>query len=171
MPVELIAFNYHSSLLYEAVQVYCEVWERNKEDSLMFFQRYARYGHFLGYVASYNSRVIGMGFGTISESGQWWHDKVAQQVGRAHQALQDAWVLTELAVLKEYRNQGIGIALHDRVIREQPFANVLLSTQVSNTGARRFYERQGWTYLHAGFAFQRGRPFYCIMHKAISHDN
>lgn len=171
MPIQYIPFNYKSSLLYDALRVYCEVWGRNYEDSLMFFRKYARYEHFIGYVASYKSRVIGMGFGTISEKGQWWHDKVAEKVGENHRALQNAWVLTELAVLKEYRNRQIGEALHERVLKAQPFPNVLLSTQADNHGAKRFYERLGWGYLHNGFAFQRGRQPYCIMHKVVKHEH
>jgi ribosomal protein S18 acetylase RimI-like enzyme len=171
MPIEYIPFNHKSSLIYDAVRVYCEVWGRNQEDSIMFFRKYASYGHFIGYVASDRSRVIGMGFGTISEDGQWWHDKVVENVGKKHTALQDAWVLTELAVLKAYRNQEIGTALHDRVLQAQPFLNVLLSTQADNFGAKRFYERHGWNYLHKGFAFQQGRQEYCIMHKEIAHEH
>lgn len=171
MPIEYIPFNYKSSLLYDALHVYCKVWERDQEDSLMFFRKYARYAHFIGYVASDRGHVIGMGFGTISETGQWWHDKVAERVGDDHPALQDAWVLTELAVLEAYRNRQVGTALHDRILKAQPFPNVLLSTQANNLGAKRFYERHGWEYLHKGFPFQQGRLFYCIMHKEVIHEN
>jgi hypothetical protein len=171
MSIEFIPFSYQSSLFYDAVRIYCEVWGRDRQGSLLFFQRYAEYGYFSGYVASHHSRVIGMGFGTISKKGQWWHDKVAEQVGENHSALQEAWVLTELAVLKEYRNKQIGSALHKRILKTQPFRNVLLSTQVDNFGARRFYEKQGWGYLHAGFSFQRGQMPYCIMHKVINHES
>lgn len=170
MSIEFIPFNYQSSLLYDAVNVYCQVWGRKKEDSLMFFRKYVRYSHFIGYVASHKGNIIGMGFGTISEKGQWWHDKVVEQVGKNNLALKDAWVLTELAVLQEYRNQQIGITLHNRVIEAQPFRNILLSTQANNFGAKRFYERHGWRYLHKGFSFHRSRPKYCIMHKVVNHE-
>lgn len=168
--VELIPFHYHSPLLYEAVQIYCAVWQRDKDESVMFFQRYTRMTDFIGYIARMGNRYIGMVFGTLSETGQWWHDKVTAQLGSKHPALQDAWVLTELAVLAPYRNAGIGGILHDRIIAEQPHRNVLLSTQVDNIAAKRFYYRRGWTLLHAGFAFQRGCDPYCIMHRDMRHD-
>jgi ribosomal protein S18 acetylase RimI-like enzyme len=171
MPIEFIAFNYRSSLLYDAVDIYCQVWGRDKDNSLMYFRKYAGYSHFFGYIALYEGRAIGMGFGTISERGHWWHDKVAEQVGQRNRALKNAWVLTELAVLQDYRNQQIGNALHERVIQAQPFPNVLLSTQADNFHARRFYEKRGWHYLHKGFPFNKGRPPYCIMHKIVAHEH
>jgi hypothetical protein len=169
MEIELIGFNYRSSLLYEALRIYCTVWGRDKEESLSFFRKYARMPDFLGYVASLENTIIGMGFGTASQTGQWWHDKVAEKVGANHPALQDAWVLTELAVLREYRQRNIGSIIHSRLMKEIKYSNALLSTQVDNLGAKRFYEQRGWTYLHKGFAFQEGRPLYCIMHKDLKH--
>ncbi|MGJ3239618.1 MAG: hypothetical protein ACFE0Q_12990, partial [Anaerolineae bacterium] len=59
--------------------------------------------------------------------------------------------------------------LLERVLHEQPHPNALLSTQVDNLVARRFYERRGWRYLHTGFAFQAGYEPYCIMHKSVRH--
>jgi ribosomal protein S18 acetylase RimI-like enzyme len=169
MELELISFNYRSSLLYEALRIYCTVWGRDKEESLSFFRKYARMPDFLGYVASVDNSIVGMGFGTASQTGQWWHDKVAEKIGKSHPALQDAWVLTELAVLRDYRQKNIGSLIHERLVKEIRYPNMLLSTQADNFGAKRFYEHRGWTYLHKGFAFQEGRPLYCIMHKDTKH--
>ena len=171
MKFELIPFTYYSPLLHDAVNVYSTVWERDKEDSTIFFRKYARMPDFVGYVASVNNKIVGTAFGTISQSGQWWHDKVARHVGRKHKALKNAWVLTELAVLEDYRKHHIGSHLHDKVLDEQIYPNALLSTQVDNMVARRFYENRNWTYLHRGFAFHKGRPLYCIMHKDLSHES
>lgn len=164
MNVQLLPFSRRSSLLQDAVGVYTRVWSRNTADSLIFFRKYAEYQHFHGYVAVVRSRVVGMAFGTESVPGMWWHDKVAQQVGQDHPALQSAWVLTELAVLEGYRNGGVGARLLRRVLAEQPFPNALLSTQQHNRAAQRFYQRHGWDYLHPGFAFHRGHDPYVIMH-------
>jgi len=171
MNFELQPFDYHSPLLHDAVDVYCKVWERDTENSTIFFRKYARIADFVGYVATVENQVIGTAFGTRSQAGQWWHDKVARQVGRKHKALKNAWVLTELAVLAPYRKHNIGSALHDRVLAEQPYPNILLSTQVDNMVARRFYEKRNWTYLHRGFSFQKNRPPYCIMYKDMAHES
>ncbi|MDQ7026896.1 MAG: GNAT family N-acetyltransferase [Anaerolineae bacterium] len=169
MAVKIIPYHYRSPLLQEAVRVYIDVWQRNKEESLVFFRNYAQLPYFYGFVAQQNKKIVGTAFGVQSKTGQWWHDKVAAQVGANHPTLQESWVLTELAVLDAYRNQQIGALLHDHVLNVQPFPNVLLSTQVSNIGAQRFYQQHGWQIIHAGFAFTRGHEPYVIMHKSVTH--
>ena len=169
MNIQLVPFGHQSSYFYNALNVYCQVWGRDYNDSLMFFKGYRRFPNFEGCVAIVNDYVVGFAFGTRSEYGQWWHDKVATNVGFRHPALRNAWVLTEIGVLSEYRNLQIGGMLHDAVIESQPLPNVLLSTQASNIGARRFYERRGWTYLHNGFAFNRGSQPYVVMHRHREH--
>jgi ribosomal protein S18 acetylase RimI-like enzyme len=171
MNPELLSFQYNSRFLLDAVAVYQTVWDRDPDDSLFFFRKHSRFPSFRGFVARLNGVVVGTVFGTASLPGHWWHDKVAEQVGAEHPSLQDAWVLTELAVLEAYRNQGIGGLLHDRVLRDLPLTYALLSTQADNLGARRFYEQRGWTYLHTGFAFHHGRPPYAIMQRRIQHED
>ena len=164
--VRLAPFNHNSRYFEDAVRVYMAVFGDNSySGSLIFFDRYSHYPHFQGLVAVVKRQVVGMAFGTQSLSGQWWHDKVAEQVGVEHPALHNAWVLTELGVLAAYRNQGIGVRLHDAIIARQPLPNLLLSTQVANQGARRLYERLGWAYLHMGFAFNEGQEPYCVMYR------
>lgn len=161
--LKLHAFDAASPLLHHAVDIYAQVWERSVEDSLLFLRKHTRQKYFKGFVACVDETPVGMVFGTISQTGQWWHDKVAMHVGRHHPALQQAWMLTELAVLPAYRNRAIGGKLHDAVVQAQPLPNMLLSTQQSNTGAQRFYERRGWQMLHTGFAFSRYSEKYVIM--------
>lgn len=165
MTYDIVPIDSHRQYFHEAVRIYTIVWDRNEQESTIFFQKYLRFPHYLGYVAKVGNHVVGMAFGTASECGQWWHDKVADHVGRTHPDIQDAWVLTELAVLSEFRGQGIGAALLDAVIQTQPCRNLLLSTPIDNYDARRFYERHGWDYLHRGFAFQKGHTPYVIMHR------
>lgn len=169
MNVELLSFQHDHKLLREAARIYQIVWDRDPEDSQIFFRKYARFPHFRGYIARINGITVGTIFGTASLPGQWWHDKVAEQVGEQHPALQDAWVLTELAVLEAYRSRGIGGLLHDHVLRDLPLKTALLSTQADNSGAQRFYRQRGWSYLHSGFPFHPGRPPYVIMMRWL-HD-
>jgi ribosomal protein S18 acetylase RimI-like enzyme len=170
MTVEVLPFEHDAKLLREAARVYQVVWDRDPEDSLIFFRKYARFPHFRGYVARVQGVVVGTVFGTASLPGQWWHDKVAEHVGKQHPALQHAWVLTELAVLETYRDRGIGGLLHDRALQDLPLQTALLSTQGDNTGAQRFYLRRGWQYLHSGFPFHPGRPPYVIMVRWMHHE-
>lgn len=163
--IDLLPLTPEAPLMREAARVYAAVWGRNWQDSMSFFRKYAHYPHFYGYVAQHERSIVGMGFGTQSLPGQWWHDKVTAHLGAGHPALQDAWVLTELAVLDAFRNSHIGSAIHNQLLREQPLPNALLSTQVNNSGAQRFYTRHGWRIIHEGFAFGRGREHYVIMHR------
>ena len=167
MSYQILPYDEHSPLLYHAARVYATVWSRSEDDGVLFFRRYARQSGFCGFVARVDLRVVGMVFGTASVAGQWWHDKVAEQIGDKHPALQNAWVLTELAVLEQFRTRHIGADLHDRVIQAQNYQNLLLSTQVSNTPAQEFYRRRGWGVLHEGFAFNRNHEPYMIMHRAL----
>lgn len=168
--IELVTFDYYSPLLYDAVEIYCTIWGREKDASTIFFRQYAQQPDFVGYIARANNQYLGFAMGTASQRGQWWHDIVAKNVRDNHPALADAWVLIELGVLAEYRHQQIGTLLHHHILREQPYPNVLLSTQVNNFPARYFYEKHGWTYLHEGMVFNKNRGYYCIMYKKIDDD-
>lgn len=151
-----------------AARIYVEVFGQGAEWAEAFLARYAGYPDYRGYVARLGGVPVGMGFGVRSLRGNWWHDRVAARVGAGHPALQDAWVLVELAVLAPYRKRGRGGALHDALLAAQPCPRVLLSTQVSNWEARLFYERRGWRYLHAGFAFKPGAELYAVMHRELA---
>jgi len=167
--VHIVQFKPGSPLFLEAIRVYHSTWGWSWEESYSFFTRYSRLPDFLGIVAVYGNQIAGMTFGALGRRGQWWFDKVAEHVeGRyKNPALKDAWMLVELAVLREYRNMGIGTALHDTLLASQPYDRALLSTEVSNMGARRLYERLNWQYLHPGFVFSEGGPAYAIMSKEL----
>lgn len=167
-------FGATSPYFEEVVRIYLEAFGGEESAIREFITRYATtLPDWRGYVALIGSQVAGMGFGARSLPGQWWHDRVAAEVGAAevgadHPALQDAWALVDLAVRSAYRNQGIGGALLEALLASQPCPRALLSTEVTNTGARRLYERNGWRYLHAGFVFTPGQQPFVIMGREIT---
>lgn len=171
MQFSLQAFDYHSPYLQDAIDVYCKVWERDTDNSTIFFRKYTRFPDFVGFVAYADAQAVGFAMGARSEKGQWWHDKVAKNVGATHSALDNAWVLIELAVLSNYRRHHIGTLLHDHILKTQTNPNALLSTQIDNRPARRFYEAHQWTYLHQGMIFNKSRQKYCIMHRDMRNDS
>jgi GNAT superfamily N-acetyltransferase len=148
----------------EVVHIYLEAFGGEEDAIRAFIARYANtLPDWRGYVALIGADVAGMGFGTRSLPGQWWHDRVAAEIGSGHLTLQDAWVLVDLAVRSTYRNRGIGGALLKTLLASQPCSRALLSTEVANAGARRLYEHNGWRYLHPGLVFMPGQQSFVIM--------
>ncbi len=160
-------FDPESPSLRLAASIYARVWGRQVVHSIEFVQAHSTRPNFHGALACNGEKPVGMAFGTRSEDGQWWHDQVARHCGKHNPALQNAWVVVELAVLDGWRRQGVGGALLDAVVAAQPLKNLLLSTQEHNDTARQFYERRGWTYLHDGFVFPGGVTPFVIMHRAL----
>jgi GNAT superfamily N-acetyltransferase len=152
----------------DAVRLYCATWPDDEDAIAAFFARYAAMLDYHGLVAVRDGRLVGFGFGVRSLPGNWWHDRVAEQVGPEHPALRDAWCLVDLAVALEARGRGIGGALMEELLAMQPCSRALLSTEVDNAVARRLYERHGWTYLHPSVVFAEGSPAYTIMRRELA---
>ena len=168
-PFVLEPFDAASATFEEVIRIYLEVFGGEEEEIRAFITRYATtFPDWRGHVALVGEQVAGMGFGTRSLPGQWWHDKVEAQVGAEHSALQDAWVLVDLAVRPAYQNQGIGAAIMNALLASQPCPRALLSTEVANSGARRLYTRNGWRLLHPGFVFIPGQQPYVVMAREIN---
>ena len=161
----------------DAVRLYLTLWPGDTPTITDFMTRYAALPAYHGLVALYDGEggpqgateaFAGFGFGARSLPGSWWHERVASQVGADHPALQDAWGLVDLAIAPEHRDKGLGGALMETLLAAQPCPRALLSTEVSNAGARRLYERHGWSYLHPGFAFNPGDQAYAVMRRELA---
>jgi ribosomal protein S18 acetylase RimI-like enzyme len=167
---EFYLFDAGSVWFEPAVRVYTAAYGAPLEPTLAFFKEQAQRPDFRGMVAVTDGQeAIGLGAGTRSEPGQWWHDLVSAQVGADHPALQDAWVLVEIVLLSDYRQRGIGTQLLETLLRTQPYPRVVLSVVVGNSRARSFYERKGWNYLHPGILFGNQKT-YAIMHKELQSE-
>lgn len=172
MNIQLLPLSPQSSHFEGAISVYRQSTGAELDSSRSFFTKYAQTkADYVGLVAVLeDGTVAGMTFGTKSSVGDWWHNRVAETVGVAHPALQDAWVLIELHVAQAYQNRGIGTRLHNEVIARQPYRKLLLSTGKSNTGAKRLYERLGWKYLHPGLALRTGSSLSVIMYRNLDSE-
>lgn len=167
MTVDLLPLNSKSPYFIDAVNIYNEYIPGEMEYQEHFFRSHMRRPGYVGLLAQIDDKIVGVAFGSESLPGQWWHERVASHVGREHPALQDVWVLTQLNVLKAYRNRKIGERLLHHITREQKCKRLLLSTQVANISAQRFYRQRGWQVLHEGFTFSSGDEPYKIMHKNL----
>jgi len=160
----IVPFDRASPYFAGAVGVYTQTWHHPRDAGESYFHRYSTgFPGFLGRVAVIDDQVVGAAFGMRSLPGQWWHDTVAGAVGPDHPALQDAWVLAELAILEPYRGQGIGSSLHDALLAAQPCPRSLLSTKLQNIKAQQFYRRLDWRSLHPGLAFRPGNPLFVVL--------
>lgn len=160
----VIPLHRYSVYLDDAVAVYAEYVRHEGDYQRQFFLNTMDLPDYHGLVAVYRDRVLGFAFGNRSGPGHWWHDRVAEAIGKRHPALRKAWVLTQFNVLQAYRGQGVGTHLHNAILACHRYPNVLLSTQDHNRGAQRFYHRHGWRILHQHLRFSRDDEPYTIMH-------
>lgn len=170
MTPNFLPLHANSPHLLDAIKIYAEYIPGNFDYQDHFFRTHMRRPGYVGVLAQIDHKIIGFAFGSYSLVGQWWHNTVATNVGYEHPALQSAWVLTQFNVLEAYRNQNIGKILLNEIITQQTQSNLLLSTQVANTGAQRFYKRLGWYVLHEGFVFSSGDEPYKILAKTVPND-
>ena len=170
MNLNFLPLNPTSPYVMDAIKIYDEYIPSSLDYQEHFFRSHMRRPGYVGILAQIDHKIVGFAFGSYSLVGQWWHDKVVNHVGFEHPALQSAWVLTQFNVLEAYRNQSIGKMLLAEIIEQQTKSNLLLSTQVANTGAQRFYKRLGWYVLHEGFVFSSGDEPYKILAKTVINE-
>jgi GNAT superfamily N-acetyltransferase len=167
-PIEIRPFEADGECLDGIARVYRQALNLDWGGEYAMLKQYAeRFAGFRGRVALARGDVVGVGWGTRSVAGEWLYDRVAANAGADHPALQDAWLLVVLAVLEEYRGQGIGSRLHHDLLDAQPCPRALVSTHVENDGARRLYERHGWQYFRPECLVEAGPRRLVVLHQEI----
>jgi len=151
--LDLVPFALGSPRIEDAARMFAAVFQEEWEPSLGLVLDQAHRPDFRGRVALVDNTVVGMGFGARAEAGHWWYDGIAAHVGADHPALQEAWNLSELAILPAFRRRGIGTRLVDALLGAQPYPRALLSVIAANAPARQMYEQTGWRYVHPGLVF------------------
>ncbi len=154
------------SFLEAMACVYEEALNLKWEDEFPGVLAYVdRFPDFHGVLASVESEVVGVGWGTRTQPGEWLYDRVVAQIGSDHAVLQDTWLLNVLAVLEAHRGKGIGGLLLDAVMQMQPCSHALVCTPVANTAARRLYEHRGWHYFHPECIVQAGERQMVVLYQ------
>ncbi|HVT20195.1 MAG TPA: GNAT family N-acetyltransferase [Mycobacteriales bacterium] len=109
--------------------------------------------------------LVGFGYGYLGAGGQWWHDTVAQALGRdgTKRWLRDSFELAELHVLPEHQGGGLGRHLLADVLSRASARHAVLSTPDTDSPARRLYRSVGFADLLCGFYFPGSSERYAIM--------
>ena len=128
---------------------------------------HSRRAAFRGFVAVEAGRVLGMIYGYHGARGQWWHDTVANQLGRATATdwLSDSYELVEVAVDPGSQSRGIGAALINQLLEGRTEATSVLSTR-TDSRAHVLYRRLGYEEITVMRFASAGADFY-IMGKRL----
>jgi ribosomal protein S18 acetylase RimI-like enzyme len=115
-----------------------------------------------------DSVIAGFTYGFHGASGQWWHDMVAGALASTYPPSATAWLsdsfeIAELHVLPAYQGAGIGRRLLLELTAGRPEDTAVLSTQDTESRARRLYRDVGFTDLLTDFRFSGGEPPYAVM--------
>ena len=113
----------------------------------------------------HSGKLVGFGYGYVSERGQWWHDQVRSALDRdaRHTWLTDCFEVVELHVRPAAQGYGVGAALLTALLRMAPGSRTLLSTPEADEAksrAWRLYRRFGFVDVLRHFMFPGDdRPF------------
>ncbi|CAM01039.1 acetyltransferase (GNAT) family protein [Saccharopolyspora erythraea NRRL 2338] len=119
-------------------------------------------------VGAFNERdeLVGIGYGYLGNSGQWWHEQVRRGLLAKHDDeavetwLHDYFELTELHVRPDSQGGGLGEEVLRRLLDGAPGGKVLLSTPEGPTRAWRLYRRVGFQDVLRDYHFTGDpRPF------------
>ncbi len=114
-------------------------------------------------------RIVGFAYGFHGADGQWWHDLVRAALtvrgglGRAREWLDDSFEVAEVHVHPGYQGRGIGRAMVPRLALPRLERTAVLSTQDSESRARRLYRSLGFTDLLTSYRFHGADPPYAVM--------
>jgi GNAT superfamily N-acetyltransferase len=117
--------------------------------------------------------VVGFAYGFHGASGQWWHDLVRSALttaggrGLAQAWLDDSFEVAEVHVHPGYQGRGVGRAMVPALIHPRLERTALLSTQDTDSRARRLYRGLGFTDLLTGYRFPGTDPPYAVMGAAL----
>lgn len=119
-------------------------------------------------VGAFNSadELVGVGYGYLGASGQWWHEQVRTGMlatlpsDRVEAWMSDYFELTELHVHPTAQGAGLGEKILRTLLSGAPGRAVLLSTPEGPTRAWKLYRRIGFLDVLRDYRFAGDpRPF------------
>jgi ribosomal protein S18 acetylase RimI-like enzyme len=145
-------------LLAAAADAYLDVFSQppygeTEPDREAFVDRVRRYAERDGFrlvLATDGDTVTGFALAVIAHSGDWYRDRVAEQLEPAEIA---EWLgescleLVHLGVRPAYARRGIGRRVHDATLADCAAPTAILTVDPAAEAARHLYARQGWLVL------------------------
>jgi ribosomal protein S18 acetylase RimI-like enzyme len=116
-------------------------------------------------------RLLGFGYGYLSESGQWWHDQVRAGMKRDARKvwLIDCFEIVELHVRPAAQGFGVGAAQLTALLHMQRGSRTLLSTpeaDESKSRAWRLYRRFQFVDVLRNFYFPGDERAFAVLGRA-----
>jgi len=114
--------------------------------------------------------LLGFAYGYAGGPGEYWYDLVHRAMPPPMRAewMGEHFEFVELLVAPAARGQGIGSALHDRLLAGRPEPVALLTVRANNTPALALYRARGWRILLEDFRFAPGGDRFFVMGKRLS---
>ncbi|MEU9568149.1 GNAT family N-acetyltransferase [Streptomyces sp. NPDC048161] len=115
--------------------------------------------------ATTGERLVGFVYGMPNERGQWWSTVVEpylRATGSVHW-LDDSFVITELHVLPQYQNRGIGRTLITTITDAVDQPRSILSAIDTDSPARGLYRSLGYQDLARQVLFPSAPMPYAVM--------
>ena len=102
-----------------------------------------------------DDRMVGIAYGYLGRPGQWWHDQVFAALSPevARDWLARSFEVCELHVRPALHGTGLGREVLLSLLSGTLARTAVLTTPDSETRARGFYRRGGWTELVSGLRF------------------
>lgn len=147
MIITYLPLDIDSPHLNEVVEIYRNVYgNSNPEEIRERFLQHATYPGYTGWVAVCDDRIVGFAYGFSSTAGQYYRSKLENvlEEREIHSWLSDCFEFVEMAVVPEFRRQGIASTLEKRLLDKAPHQTSVLTTGSANEDAKFLYEKLGW---------------------------
>jgi ribosomal protein S18 acetylase RimI-like enzyme len=166
--VDVVDATTFSAAIGTAAHIYGEAMRRPPE--LVVQRREIMAAHvvrpdFRAVFARDDGELVGFGYGYRGRAGDWWHDVVADALGRrtAREWLTDSFELAELHLLPSHHGRGIGRQVLTNLLAQVAQSRVVLSTHDRESPARNLYRSVGFIDLLSGFVFPGSSEVYVVM--------
>lgn len=114
--------------------------------------------------SSLENKIVGAVFGFDYTPENYWAKTVQQYLPPHYDWFHSSFEVNELYVDSNYQGKGIGGALLEKLIREVPHQNLLLSTKTfQNEKVLMFYQSHGFRVVASQVIFEHSETIYSIL--------